>query len=242
MGEIIASDKNQSAHLISAWPMYRALVGLGCGCAFLLALVFVTTKPTIQAKQAAHLEKAVLNVLPGAVKKTNFIYQPDGGFVVANQEQDGHLFYAGYNTEGELVGIAIAAVGMGYQDNIQVLYGYDPRSQTIVGMQVLASKETPGLGDKIETAPHFRANFNALDVALSPKGIELQNPVVAVKQGQKQNPWQIEGITGATISSKAIAHIIHSSASTLLTKVKRHEADFRLTPQDKIKAGADYAK
>ena len=49
-------------------------------------------------------------------------------------------------------------------------------------MQVLASKETPGLGDKIEKDAAFLANFEALDVAGAADGQTLQHPIEAVKQ------------------------------------------------------------
>ena len=94
-----------------------------------------------------------------------------------------------------------------------MLYGYSPQREAVVGMQVLASKETPGLGDKIEKDPAFLANFRALDVALAADGQSLAHPVSVVKSGAKTSPWQIDGITGATISSKAIGNMLrHSTA------------------------------
>ena len=52
---------------------------------------------------------------------------------------------------GELVGFAIQAQGMGYQDVISVLYAYSPGEDAVTGFRVLESRETPGLGDYIET-------------------------------------------------------------------------------------------
>ena len=49
-----------------------------------------------------------------------------------------------------IVGLAVEAQGMGYQDVIRVIYGYSFEQDAIVGIRVLESKETPGLGDKIE--------------------------------------------------------------------------------------------
>ncbi len=56
--------------------------------------------------------------------------------------------------------------GMGYQDFIRLLYGYSPDDQAIIGIRVLESRETPGLGDRIETDADFLSNFQRLDVAL----------------------------------------------------------------------------
>ena len=114
------------------------------------------------------------------------------------------MVYAGYDENDKLVGIAVPASGMGFADVLKVLYGYDPEKQAVVGFYVLESKETPGLGDKIEKDPNFLANFSALDVSLSDNFSEIKNTVVPVKNGAKKNPWEIDGITGATISSRAI--------------------------------------
>ena len=55
----------------------------------------------------------------------------------------------------------LTAAAQGYADVVRVLYGYDPACACIVGMTVLESKETPGLGDKIDTDPDFLLNFKS---------------------------------------------------------------------------------
>jgi electron transport complex protein RnfG len=136
------------------------------------------------------------------------------------------MVHAGYDEKGSLVGVAIQAQEMGYQDVIRILYGYDPARDAIIGMQVLASKETPGLGDKIEKDPAFLANFDALDVSLAPDGQALQHPIEAVKGGEKSQPWQIDGITGATISSKAIASALRESSAFWVPLIHRQSDIF----------------
>jgi len=196
--------------------MYRALVGIGVICGLLIVSVFVLTGPMIARNEAAALQRAVFEVLPGATGQTSYLLSAEGGIQpVAQAGGSGQVVHAGYDSRGELVGVAIPAEGMGYQDVIRILYGYDPERQLIVGMQVLASKETPGLGDKIEKDPDFRANFHALDVRLAADG-QLAQAIVAVKHGAKTEPWQIDGITGATISSKAIAGILRQSSGQWL--------------------------
>ena len=88
-------------------------------------------------------------------------------------------------------------------------------------MKVLDSKETPGLGDRVEIEPHFLANFEGLDARLNAAGDGLANPIVTVKQGEKTEPWQIDGITGATITSDAIGNILNESANEWLPAIER---------------------
>ena len=211
MGDQVA---NTAAARPPSWPMYRALVGVGVVCGLLIVSVFVLTLPIIASNEAEALQAAVFEVLPGASSKTSFVLDADGHFrPVREGDNPQQMVHAGYDTEGSLVGVAIPAQGMGYQDVIRILYGYAPQQQIVGGLQVLASKETPGLGDKIEKDPAFRANFEALDVALSADGQSLAHPVEAVKSGAKTAPWQVDGITGATISSKAIASILRQSGA-----------------------------
>lgn len=210
-----------------AWPLYRALVGVGVVCGLLIVSAFVLTFPVIARNEAEALQQAVFQVLPGAVAKTTFALGADGRFRLAQAGDTAQqLVHAGYAADGALVGVAIEAQGMGYQDVIRLLYGYAPGRQAIVGMRVLASKETPGLGDKIEKDPNFIANFSALDVSLDAAGQGLAQPIEAVKQGTKTAPFQIDGITGATISSQAVAAILRQSSAQWVPLVYRLQAQF----------------
>ena len=92
--------------------------------------------------------------------------------------------------------------GPGFQDTIAILYGYKPGEKIVVGMEVLESRETPGLGDKIYKDAVFVAGFSALSV---------EPEIFAVKKGTKSQPNEIDAITGATISSKAVVRIINEA-------------------------------
>jgi electron transport complex protein RnfG len=203
--------------------MYRALVGIGLLCGALIVTVYEWTKPVIARNQADALQAAVFQVLTAAETSRAFEFVEGTGFVPA--EAQAGLVYAGYDAGGRLVGVAVEASAMGYQDMIRVLYGFSPSEQAIVGMQVLDSKETPGLGDKIAKDEGFVANFQALSAALNAASDGLANAIVAVKHGEKTDDWQIDGITGATISSVAVAKALDQSASTWAPRIVEHAAD-----------------
>ena len=69
-------------------------------------------------------------------------------------------------------------------------------------MRVIESNEPPGLGDKISKDPAFARNFD--EIAVEPT-------IVAVKTGAKRLPHEVDAITGATISSKAVVRILNGS-------------------------------
>jgi electron transport complex protein RnfG len=108
-----------------------------------------------------------------------------------------------------------------------VLFSYSFDLEAIVGFKVLESKETPGLGDKVEIEPHFLANFEALDARLNEDGKSLANAIVTVKEGEKTEPWQLDGITGATITSDAIGGILNQGSSNWLPVLERDARAFQ---------------
>jgi len=196
--------------------MLLAMVGIGVISAFLIVMSFELTLPRVTRLKAEALENAIFEVLPGTVNTQAFGVAADGKlFEIQEGDKPETTLYAGHDSDGKLVGYAVEASGQGYADVIRVLYGYNPAKQTIIGFQVLESKETPGLGDKIAKDEQFQNNFKALDVRISEDG-QLRNKIITVKQGQKQNDWEIDGITGATISSRAVGNILGESTSNVV--------------------------
>lgn len=196
--------------------MLLAMVGIGVISAFLIVMSFELTLPRVTRLKAEALEKAIFEVLPGTVSTQAYGVNAKGElFELADGDKPETTLYAGHDSDRKLVGYAVEASGQGYADVIRVLYGYDPAKQTIIGFQVLESKETPGLGDKIAKDEQFQNNFKALDVRISEDG-QLRNKIITVKQGQKQNDWEIDGITGATISSRAVGNILGESTSNVV--------------------------
>lgn len=208
--------------------MYRAMVGVGVACGLLIVGVFQATRPIIERNKAEALKAAIFDVLPAASSTTTYVYREPDGFQAAEGEATGtSKVYAGYDDRGSLVGVAVEAEGMGYQDVIRVIYGYSVEQEAIVGLHVLESKETPGLGDKIETDPAFLENFERLDVSLSEDQSALAHRIVTVRSGEKKHPWEVDGITGATISSVAIGNILDRSAGIWAPRIQRGVQDLR---------------
>jgi len=204
----------------SAWSMYRAIVGIGALCALVIVIVFQVTADRILENQQRFLAAAISEVLPASESTVEVLMNEQGGLDTSDETQSLPVFLA-YDDAGELAGAVLTAEGMGYQDIIRVLYAYSFDLDAITGFKILESKETPGLGDRVEIEPHFIANFEALDASLNSDGSALQNQIITVKQGQKTDPWQLDGITGATITSDAIGVILNGSANTWVPALER---------------------
>ncbi len=227
------NDKNATANSpkippkIKAWPMYRAVVGVGVACGLAIVSVFELTGPVIQQNKIELRQKAIFEVLPGAMTSAAFRLTGDDRFEPTSSDSEGSdLVFAGFDDDSRLVGLAIETQGMGYQDVVRILYGYSFETETILGISVLESRETPGLGDRIETDEDFLGNFGILDVSLSPSGNEVAHPIEFVKPGKKTDPWQIDGISGATITSRATANMLRASTVWWIPRVRAQREDF----------------
>jgi len=192
-------------------------------CGVLIVGAFESTQGAIADNKRITLERAVFKVLPGAATVREYVATPAGIQPLAGNVPEGGIrFYAAFDQAGVLKGIAAEATGKGYADTVRVLYGYEVKCQCIIGIGVVSMRETPGIGDKIITDQAFLKNFEALDVRVNAEMSALANAVKTVKHGTKSNPWQIDAIAGATVTSKAVGRGINESAQKLLPKLVPH--------------------
>lgn len=223
------SNPVQTVAPVTAGKIYLALVGVGCMCALIIVSVFLGTYRVIESNRVEALEKAIFDVLPGARNTQTFALNELNQFVPFDSQSallGAKRVFAGFDQAQNLVGVAIMASGQGYQDVIKVIYGYQLNEQVIIGLKVLESRETPGLGDKIEKDPVFIQNFTQLDVTVADDGETVLHPIVAVKSGQKSQAWEVDGITGATVSSQAIADILRTSTDEWVPLIKQSHQVF----------------
>jgi electron transport complex protein RnfG len=188
---------------VSTFRLMATLTVAGALAGLLIVLVNQHTKPIIDKYKAEQLQKAVYNVLPGVERYATY-YLVDDALSLAlpegAKEAEFKRVYIGYDTNNQLKGVAVSRGESGFQDVVQVIFGFDPATGKLLGMKVLESKETPGLGDKIFKDQAFVDQFFA----------GPDTPLVPVKAGAgKGLPGEIDTITGATISSKVVIGIIN---------------------------------
>jgi len=198
-----------SARLVATLGLAGLLSGL------IIVSVFEATRPTITAYQAKILRQAVFKVLPDTVHMQRLVYRDGRLLVKETEDQDEEALFGGYDAQGRLLGYAIPGAGPGFQDTIHLIYGYRPTARRVVGMEILESRETPGLGDKIYKDAVFVAGFRYL--AIDPQ-------IETVKRGTQAAVNQVNAITGATISSKAVVRIINQGNARWLERLPAPEA------------------
>lgn len=219
------SEQVSSARLIRVLGMVATL------CGVLIVAAYQGTLPAVTANKKLALERAVKALVPQAKSVVEYDATANGIVPASATATVGSVrFYAAYGADGKLAAIAAEGAARGYADIVRLLYGYDPVCQCIFGIRVVQMKETPGIGDKIYTDEAFLANFTKLDVRLGQDLKALANAVKTVKHGTKQNPWEIDAISGATITSKAIGRGINESTQALLPRLVPHLPQLEKTP------------
>ncbi|MFO7529776.1 MAG: electron transport complex subunit RsxG [Marinobacter sp.] len=103
---------------------------------------------------------------------------------------------------GEPTGFIMPAVAPdGYSGDIRLLVGIDLQG-TVLGVRVVSHKETPGLGDRIETKKS--------DWIYSFQGRSLDNPEPR-NWNVKKNGGVFDQFTGATITPRAVVKAVQKS-------------------------------
>jgi Na+-translocating ferredoxin:NAD+ oxidoreductase RnfG subunit len=103
--------------------------------------------------------------------------------------------YRGMDANGNTTGIAFAVDGNGFGGTIRLMVGFDPTSRKLNRVKVLDHLETPGLGARI-TEQAFLRQFEAKSL----------DDTFTAKQ-------DVDAITGATVSSQAVAATIRNALS-----------------------------
>jgi len=220
------------AEPVNTAPSFAMLRTLGLVAAisgFLVVLTFRVTAPMIETNKRLAIERALYQVVPGSVSRQDFLIR-GSDIVPAEDDLEGTALYAGYDAEGQLKGVAQEAAAAGYQDVIRILYGYDPYCQCIRGIRVLKMAETPGIGDKISKDQTFQKNFIALEAKVNAAGTGLEHDIVLVKQGTKTQAWEIDAITGATISSRAVAKMLNASGQETIPSIMKNLSVLESSP------------
>lgn len=114
---------------------------------------------------------------------------------------------AGYKN-GELIGYALKVSPKGYGGTVEIMVGISTKG-SIGGIKILSHSETPGLGAKA-SEPDFSDLFTG-------KSIDKKLEVV---KGKASNDNEIDAITGATITSRAVTNGVNDAVDFYNSNLK----------------------
>lgn len=195
-----------AARDVRSWKLLAMMTGAGAVAGLLIVTSYEATLPRIEHHKGEVMRAAVQEVLR-APQSFDTLYLVDGALVrtlpAGTAPKGLEKVYLGRDAAGDRVGFAISATENGFQEPVTVMFGYDAAAREVIAMRVLANKETPGLGDKIEKDTAFVNEFAGAAV-----------PLLGVKPGAgKGGSSEVTMITGATISSRAVIGIINNAVA-----------------------------
>jgi Na+-translocating ferredoxin:NAD+ oxidoreductase subunit G len=203
-------------HVPNTRPMIKVLGTVSLLCGLLIAGTHLATSGRIRHNQEIIMRESIEQLLPGMQKQIVYGIEPSGDLkILPGLDGDVPRLFAGYDASGRFLGVVIEASDRGYADVISTMYTYSPKTQTITGFKVVDMRETPGLGDRIGKDPGFLDNFRNLEA-------KLLHPITVVKHGTKKNPWEIDAISGATVSSRAVGRALQKSIAAVAPVIARN--------------------
>lgn len=181
------------------WQSGTTLAIIAAACAAMVALTWQLTAERIEANKKEWLERSLQPALAGVffdspvTESTLTLPQPHG-----LPGSEAAIVYRVYAQDEPVAALFVVSARDGYAGPIRLLVGV-AMDGTVTGVRVLEHRETPGLGDRIETTKS--------DWVLQFDGQSIGDPTLA--------QWKIKGdggafdqLTGASITPRAIVKAV----------------------------------
>ena len=175
-----------------------------------LAVVNGITKPIIEESQKAALQESLSVVLPGADEYSEAV---DREALISQGYEPGERVRNLYTASvgGDTFGYVVEVASRGYGGNIVMLVGIDS-SLSITGTAIMSHNETPGLGSKADDDEYMKQYLG-----------EIPETLYRVVKTEKSQDGDIEVLSGATVTSRAISNAISEAAQLVRNLMKEGE-------------------
>jgi electron transport complex protein RnfG len=176
---------------------HGVILGLFClGFGLILAVTNEITIDGIGARAIEDKQNSLSQVLPDELHDNN----PVTDTVTLTNAEGKELTVFRARKDGKVTGVAYEIFGTGYAGEIKLMMGIDADGK-VLGVRVLAHKETPGLGDKIEVKKGpWIERFT---------GLSMGNPPIE-RWKVKKDGGDFDQFAGATITPRGVMVAIRS--------------------------------
>jgi len=170
---------------------HGVILGLFClGFGLLLAITDAVTLDDIGARAMEDKRNSLSQVLPDELHDNN----PVTDTLTMTNAEGKELTVFRARKDGKVTGVAYEIFGTGYAGEIKLMMGIAADGK-LLGVRVLAHKETPGLGDKIEIKKtSWIERFT---------GLSLGNPPLE-RWKVKKDGGDFDQFAGATITPRGV--------------------------------------
>lgn len=193
----------------SLFTVVFALV-LGLVCALVLTAAAEFVKPRREANELAERYRNILEIFNIAVAEGASNEDVIKSFeqnvkVIGNEENPDYYLYEQF--------IALPAQGPGLWGQIEGLIGLASDGVTITAVSFYKQEETPGLGGEIATK-----DFTDRFVGKKLFDAQGQPALTLVRPGRAQGDYQVDAISGATMTSDKVQALITAAAEKFKSK------------------------
>jgi Na+-transporting NADH:ubiquinone oxidoreductase subunit C len=189
--------------------------------------IYEINRERIAINEEIKLQKIILKVLgiqvpPGTL---DVRIQRIFGERVKLAKREDRVIYRGFAEDGKtLIGYAIPLVGPGFWGPIYGVMAFDPKLKKVIGIAFYRHNETPGLGGRI-TEEWFEEQFRGRKL-LTPG--ENQRYFSFLPPGRAKAGNEVDAITGATGTSKAVERLIDRNLKEYLPWIADQRAEGRI--------------
>lgn len=176
---------------------------MGTGSASLLVGVDNFTKPFIRRNDELKLKTAVLDALEIQYEQANVIKLFDSQ--IKTLPKDKYTFYQSADNS-----VAFEFHGPGLWGPISGIISLEKDLKTIRKIKITYQEETPGLGSRIADADYL-SQF---------KSKEISPQIIFMPAGKAINKNEVDAITGATGSCRALEKLLNSSVQESIAAFK----------------------
>lgn len=194
---------------------YALILGaVALACTLMTSLIFGLTKSRIDEVTAAQQRRLLLEVVPqehfdnDLLATCKVLSLPERKFL-------NRIYIAKKSDKTTAYALQIIAPD-GYSGNIVLLMGIEPNGN-VLGVRTLEHKETPGLGDKIETRiDDWIYNFTN----------RLFSTENESEWAVKKDGGTFDQFTGATITPRAVVNVVKNSAKWVISDLANNPSGF----------------
>jgi electron transport complex protein RnfG len=175
--------------------IHGVILGAFClGFGVVLAVTDRMTVDDIAARALEDKQNSLAQVIPDEIHDNN----PVTDILVMINDHGKEITVYRARMKGRITGVAYEIFGTGYAGEMKLMLGVDADGR-VLGVRVLAHKETPGLGDKIEVKKG--------DWILRFTGLTLGNPPPE-RWKVKKDGGEFDQFAGATITPRGVVGAI----------------------------------
>lgn len=175
-----------------------------------LAIFYHLTQDRVQSYKTGQLQKIVLQTFELPIDPVGQNYHR----YIKEESQYGFDYYRA-TRNGVILGYCFPMEGSGLWGTIRALIALNEDFSQLIGLTIIEQNETPGLGARI-TEDWFQKQFKEKRIIRNGEVIKY----ILIPEDEVQQENEIQQITGATASSRAVVNMLYKNLIEIIHSFK----------------------